>query len=507
MIKGSSIVLKERNHWQLTFSLPIAMLFMFIDFSSTKAQLATFWSEQKKIPVYEIYNNEQPPYLVVDQNHTVYAFNSQFFGEEDTSEAPKAVFYREWTPSNGWSYPNGIMADPDGSIDLLGVSNDESGKVHLIFQKDSQDIYYSQAFLANASDPQNWSAPILVGEKSSPLRSGIPSVAAISTDKIGQKIIIIYSGTQDGNGLYVTHSADYGNIWSDPYPIYLTGDDTMVVSPSLYLDHSGFFHAVWSTFDNKGFGGPGYYAKFDLNSGIWSDPMELDEPGIRTPSVIEYKGDLFIGYYHHRTNGRWWRRSTDGGKTWTDPVQLASQIVGTNGGVSFVIDSNDVLHAFFAGRTDADGNHGMWHLVWRGTIWSQPDPVVKGKDVTDREGGNGFDPTFARAIVSNGNMAFVTWGTDGGVGTNGAWYSYATLSAPELSNVPLPLPTPTLLHDNQLPATSASPPTLAQLPDSLKEQNDIFIKSPQIQLFIGIIPAIVLIIAFIVNVLYGRKKG
>jgi hypothetical protein len=42
--------------------------------------------------------------------------------------------------------------------------------------------------------------------------------------------------------------------------------------------------------------------------------------------------------------------------------------------------------------------------------------------------------------VSNGNLVFVAWGTDGAAGLNGAWYSYQRLNVPELPSISQPVP-------------------------------------------------------------------
>jgi len=504
------MVVSQKRHTSLIIIAVVASVIFLVFFNlvDANAQYSSYWSEQKKIPFYEIFNNEQPPYLIADNNHKVYAFNSQFVGDVDAIDSPKAVFYREWTLANGWTYPNDILADINGTIEVLGVSSDESDKVHLIFQNNSGEIYYTEAFLANASNPKNWSVPVTIAENSLTVRPGIPNIAAIANDADGKKLLVIYSGAQYGNGLYVTYSVDYGKTWSSPYPVYLTGDETMVVtSPSLYTGHSGFFHAVWSTFDDKGFGRPGFYAKFDLNVGKWTEPVELDAPGILSPSVIEYKGSVFISYHHSRTNGRWWRRSGDDGETWTSPVQLSPRHTGTNGGVSFVVDSNETLYAFFAQRTDEDGNHGMWQTIWGGATWSLPEAVVKGQAIVDVDGGNNFDPTFARAIVSNGNVVLVTWGTDGSVGTNGAWYSYKVLDSPELPSAPLstPLPEVSLVPQNEFSATSI-PTHTTGLPDNLKRQNETFVNSPNMQIFIGLISGAFLMVVLIIVVFHKRDR-
>ena len=66
----------------------------------------------------------------------------------------------------------------------------------------------------------------------------------------------------------------------------------MVTDPKLFVGELGLFHAVWTTFLEDGSAGPGYYASFDPQTISWSEPMELDTPGIRTPSVIETQGKI-----------------------------------------------------------------------------------------------------------------------------------------------------------------------------------------------------------------------
>jgi hypothetical protein len=282
----------------------------------------------------------------------------------------------------------------------------------------------------------------------------------------------------------------------------LTGDETIIVTdPALYFGASGMFHAVWATFLEDGAGGPGYYANFEPSKESWVDPIELDVPGIRTPSIIESDGNIFASYYHHNVNGNWWRKSSDGGKTWSSPEQISSQHKGTNGRVSFAIDSNNVLHAFFGERID-DNNHGMWHVTFTGTKWGNIEAVVRGPQRRERPGGNGFDPRSARAVIINGNISLVTWGTDGFAGTNGAWYSYERLNAPELPSVILERPT-AVPRNTSTPAAfsiilteSTSSPSEEMNP--VLEDSSQFKVNPQASIFIGIVPVLLLLTGIIV---------
>lgn len=512
-IFGKTISTGRGINWHLS-SLPIKILALvfFLSFSNVsqpKAQAAYFWSEQARIPEY-MDSTEEPPYLIADMNHVVHAFNSQPLNlDEDGS--PTAVFYRQWTIENGWTSPNDILFDPDGyNLNLLGVAYDSSGRIHLIIQKNG-DIFYTQNYLANANVAVSWPTPAYVAGNSAGFGPGFEIIGAIATNRDGNEITVIFSGRQNGNGLYFTSSSDGGNTWTVPYPIYLTGDESMIVTdPKLYVGESGLAHAAWATFLETGFGGPGYYANFDAQTKTWSEPMELDVPGIRTPAVIETQGNVFVSYYHSNVNGHWWRRSGDNGETWSLPEQVSSRHVGTNGALSFSLDGENVLHAFFGERIN-DQNHGIWHVTYTGATWTNPEAVVRGAQRRDKSGGNGFDPRSARSVIVNGNLALVAWGTDGFGGTNGAWFSYKRLTAPELPAVVLEAPT-------LIPASTPTvvvAPTVGDLAVTesvdangfdFQAEPPAFAQNPQTSIFIGVIPTLLLLIGTILIYFFFQHR-
>ena len=153
----------------------------------------------------------------------------------------------------------------------------------------------------------------------------------------------------------------------------------------------------------------------------------------------------------------------------------------------------------------------MWHSIWNGVTWKNPEPVVSGPQKRDVEGGDGFDPRSARAVISNGNVALVTWGTDGAAGSNGAWYSYERLNAPELSMVPLPLPSPLPQIDlTNIPATATDMLSADQQPTpalTMAEKSPSSYLSPQLSLLIGVVPVLLVLIGIIVVKALLRSKA
>jgi len=492
------IFTKSNLKIKLPLLIIIIMGLLLNNFTRSNAQQG-YWAAQRKIPHY-LDNTEEPPYLVADQNHTVHAFNSQPL-ELAEEKSPRAIFYRQWTMENGWTKPNDILYD-ESSLDtlLVGAVSDKTGVVHLVLQKSIGDLYYTRAFLPEASSPEAWTYPLLIARSSLPMRPGISNIGAIAVDSTGKNLLVVYSGTEYGDGLYYVLSTDQGITWTPPYPVFLAGEQGLIVAdPELILSESGSFHAVWTTLNDTGFGGPGYYSRFDSGINAWSDPMELDVPGIRTPSIVEHDSKLFVSYHHIVSNGNWWRNSNDSGQSWSYPNQVSPRHVGTNGGISFVVDSSNTLHGFFGERID-NNNHGMWHIVWTGSSWTNPEAVVKGRQIIDDTGDEGFDPRSARAAVSNGNVILVTWGTDGKAGLNGAWYSYKIFDTPELPTQSWEIPTApveqNILSENPS-ATSVVIENTPVLAEHLKNKQPGFLQNPHNSILIGAIPAVLLLVGII----------
>ena len=457
------------------------------------AQTANRWSSQAAVPNYPAFT-EEPPFIVADQNHTIHAFNSQPLEDGE----PDAIWYRTWTLEAGWSDPIDIIVADEDDAELLDLYVDRQYVVHLVFRV-ATNIYYTYAPLALAGRAPAWAMPVQLAERALP-----PFTASIIGDT-GSSLYVLYNGDLSGSGVYWVKSSDNGMNWTDPelaFPTY--GTDSVAAGLDTYFSTAGWLYAVWNVFDQRGVGIAGYYARLDVTSGVWTTPMELDQGsqalGIKFATVLEYDNSILLNYYNGVTNSNYWRRSQDDGETWSAPAPLSPRHVGTNGPVAYAVDSNHTLHLFFGQRID-DNNHGMWHTVWTGAGWAEPEAVVRGPQIRDAVGGNGFDPRSPKAVVVNGNLLFVTWGTDGAAGENGAWYAYTTLDTPELPAVPLPdasalvasrLPTPTPLPvvDTPTPEPTARPALTA----NQVGQTD----SAAIPLLVGLAPPLLLILGVFV---------
>jgi hypothetical protein len=388
---------------------------------------------------------------------------------------------------------------------MQGAFLDDAGVMHIVyFGGDDRDgdIFYSSAPVVSAANAHAWTKPVVIGDQAI-----TPDEAALVGDN-GANLYVIYAGTLVGHGVYFVHSADGGESWSEPLPVFLAYSQQLWPSVlELYRDNGGQLHALWSLGNTTGNSESVNYARFDPDSGQWSEPIELAEAiGIRevdTAKIIEFDGELFVIYHDDEPTTRHMLRSQDGGDTWSGPVRLFPH-VGSNGAASLVIDSKNTLHMFFGNRvglpyTNFGSVSGIWHSVWQRDGWSIPYDIIISAPQQAR-----LDPSFANAVVSQGNVTLVTWRQDPGViARNGVWSTYTSLDTPEL-----PLITP-IMNSSLVPSATATTvsvatpvPTLVSnsvLTDGQTENLRLVSESPSWPLFVGAIPVVAFVLLVVVR--------
>jgi hypothetical protein len=418
------------------------------------------WSPQQRVS--GLGENVSTPFLVADSNRTVHAFVSDWVGSPNPQ---LAVVYLQWTWEGGWTTPVDIILPQRGQARVKGAFLDDSGVMHLAFfggDDISGGIFYSRAQALEAGKARAWSQPIEVG-----FMAITPEEAVLVGDENGN-LFIVYSGNLEDRGLYSIVSSDGGDSWTEPIQIYATDNEYLWPSSlDTYVDHLGQFHLAWTVrTNNRTYNEGVFYSKMDTANLQWGEPIILaaltDGNLAWSISIIEHQSELLAIYHDDEPTTRFMRNSRDGGETWSQPARLFDQ-VGSNGAASLVVDGKGVLNMFFGNRIGSPSINGMWHSTWDGLRWSIPTPIVSGPRVVDRSGASGFDPSFARGVVSQGNTILVTWRTDPGAGPNGIFYSYTKLDTPETPITPLTTAALAEFLLNQTPT-----PTFEQTSESLR---------------------------------------
>ncbi len=422
-----------------------------------QAAVQTGWQTPEWIPGLVDDSPDQYPYFVTDPTGKVHVFHSQWV------EDHFVIVYSSWTVGVGWAEPVDILAANYGEARISGAFLDDVGMLNLIFwggEGQNADIYLSKAPLRNVMQSSAWSSPLRIGSNAIE-----PATTAVASDQNGF-IAVVYSGDEEGNGLYSVISTDYGATWTAAVPLFFaTNDSLWPTALQMILCGDGSLQAVWALGDETGNSRRIYHASLNANEMQWSSPTILAESidyEADTPSMIEYDDSLIVIYHNDFPTTRYMTRSFDAGKTWTAPTRLFEQ-VGSNGAAALVVDSSDTLHMFFGNRVGDPAIHGLWHSLWLGEGWSVPEAVVSGPQVLrGMNGEEGFDPAAAQAVISQGNLLLLVWRHDPLAGPYHIWFSYRYLDTPELptqavveqNNNPTVLPTRT---QSELPETTPVP--------------------------------------------------
>lgn len=463
-----------RRIHRVTAALLVCMAMWCADVAPASAQgvPSAGWYPVTTIPDYG--SETDPPLLIADQAGTVHAFAGQWVGDD---EPLMAITYNRWTRADGWTQPVDVLLSPiKTQARLLDVYLDDQGIFHLLFfggDETESYVFYAEAPAALAGEAGGWSMPEGI------VAATVPASAAIIGDG-AEGLTVLVTSSVEGHGVYELHSFDGGDSWSDPAPVALTYSEKLFpYAVTAARDARGLVHVVWQHVNISGQGRGIYYARYDTPAARWTDAVDLSadatiatDLGTMTPALIIHDGVLTVFY---NINGKIvMQRSSDRGRTWTQPQEIFARHLGVNGWLAPVIDSRDALHLFFGQRiTGRPDIHGMWHSVMHGNSWLEPAPVVSGPQVTDMQGDKAFDPYDARAVAVQGNILLVTWRSDPGLNGNGVWFAVQETDAPALEPVPLPTVSPTVTLRPAATRTPRNFSTASSLPVTVAARTDI----------------------------------
>jgi len=169
-----------------------------------------------------------------------------------------------------------------------------------------------------------WSEPQQL--TTDPADAHYPSIMQDSTGKIW---LVWARDEPDWVGLWYKTSSDGGANWSEEKRFGLCGQaNYRIFGTSLLQDSTGRIWVAWG-------GGPTssqdiFYITSDDGGTLWSCPQQLtDYPGDDcTPSLIEVPcGEVWIVFRSwglSYNDDIWYKKTSDGGATWSEPVQLTS---------------------------------------------------------------------------------------------------------------------------------------------------------------------------------------
>jgi uncharacterized cupin superfamily protein len=262
-----------------------------------------------------------------------------------------------WSAAQRLTWSSGVSSFP-------AIAIDSSNTIHVVWSDDApgnKEIYYRRS----TDGGTTWSAAKRLSWTSG--SSGSPAIAIDSTDTIH----LVWPDDTPGNWeIYYKRSTDGGTTWS---PVKrLTSNGGASWSPAIAIDSSDAIYIVW--FDDT----PGNYEIYTLRStdggATWNPAQRLtwtSGDSLDPVMAIDSKNSIHVVWYDSTPGNAeiYYKRSTDGGVTWSPVKRLTS-----NGGASWssaiAVDSNDAIHVVWF-----DNTPGNWEIYYKrsedgGATWS-----------------------------------------------------------------------------------------------------------------------------------------
>ncbi len=373
---------------------------------------------------------------------------------------------------DSWLPPVDIQATPiiQGMSSAIrnSITLDRYGDLIATFRMPTT-ICFSRAPLDQATSTRAWAPPHRL--------SGL-NVAyynEIQEDSTGRLHIVwseILAGTscEGCSEIYYRFSDDRGETWSPPRDLSRSPQQDSL-KPHLWSASDGWLYVTWQESEGLFVGG-GRPAGIGIarspdRGKTWLGPVVLTATvGSPQQAVLgeDGRGALMLIWRIAEGETVYFQRSTDHGETWSSPMPLPgfrarpwTQIPYDD--YDMAADSLGRLHFVGVGAVGAEGQVGVWHMVWDGTTWHGPFLVSANRNF----------PEWPRLAVSEGRRLHLVWferdpenmyNSDAGRYT--VWYSTALTDAPLVRRTPVPRPVPTPTPTRWIPSAPSPTPWVPQ---------------------------------------------
>ena len=436
------------------------------------------WSQPVKITDGQKEISE--PTIVADAMGIVHLFWAQPYKEQR-----HLIYYTRWD-GTAWTEIVDVIA-----MDLAGAPSaaiDKLGNLHLIWRGDGGRLFHSWAPYQSAGSARGWSQPSAFADAN--------MHAQITCDQEG-KLHIAFPGPES-SGLYYMVSWDSGLSWSVPIKVSPPSSESSSVDfVRLAVGLNGWIHVVWSEFQfPEGWPPVGVFYARSIDGGkTWSDIVQLGGPDYDQINValvnensihVAWNGMVGIG-------GRYHRGSSDGGQIWSEMVEVTPKgFGGTEGVPQLVVDALGTVHLL----TTHSGC--VWYSTWQDKYWSIPECISgeKDKDVN-------FIEEPALAVNLGNQLHAVFWNH-----RSQLWYTAKQTAAPNLSMPPPPMITINITKEVAptvyvQPTASNSPLQAIVLPE-LERNGSVTSTGPGRVIILSILPIVLIVAGIVLFRIRGR---
>jgi len=326
-----------------------------------------------------------------------------------TSDGKTHIFWREHfitpddpTPDVTWYIQideANVIHDPidirvDRGTEALRAAEDCFGDIHLLAYIEGQRLVDIAVPADRVSSAHAWMTGLFL-----PLDIIVPWHDLV-TDASGI-LHLVYPAHRDEKSevIYSYQSARYS--WGPPIPVFSSSSEEAPIWTKIAVDGRGRVHIVWAMgappdwYPPKGL----YYAQSTDGGETWSEPLQLAGEGAANPSIVTVGNDevhvVWGSSLAYSIVSHQW--SADGGKSWSPIEIIAERSGGLLGAPAVAVDSSGTLHVV----TTSEG--AAVYLTWKAGVWSSPLRIWE--DSVNEP----------RATISGGNRLHVIFTDDKGL--------------------------------------------------------------------------------------------
>jgi hypothetical protein len=298
------------------------------------------------------------------------------------------VAQADWTPARRLTWTSGYSENP-------AIAVDSSGNLHVVWSDTvgSHDLYYKKSTDGGAT----WTVTKRITWTSG--YSIYPTIAVDSSDNLH---LVWRDDTGGNNEIYYKKSTDGGVTWTTSQR--LTWTSGISWDPAIAISPSGNLHVVW--YDGTGGNNEIYYKKSTNGGAKWSASQRLTWTSgySEYPAVlVDSSGNVHVVWQAHiPVNSEiYYKRSTDGGATWT-PSQRLTWNSYYSGSPAIAVDSSGNLHVVWYDSATTNFEIHYRKSTDGGTTWTPSQRLTWTP---------GYSENPAIAVDSSGNL-HVVWDDD-----------------------------------------------------------------------------------------------
>jgi len=253
----------------------------------------------------------------------------------------------------------------------------------------------------------------MVTKKILPVDSQLSSSPDILLDDVDRIVIAYAVPVNEGRGIYLIQSTDFGETWSQPVRVFdaVSANVQMVDRPKIGLSGDGRLHMLFIGYSLQEGGRPvGLYYSESVDGGAtWSTSELISELDVRWSDIVYSDGVLYR--FWQEQDGAilndFYQISQDEGLTWTSPSNVVVQ--GDQKTEPIVsIDPNRRVHYVYLLKENDTNLEGENTLTLQDWMWDGQQWRVQGNDRSIKVKGNDFNLFTASGITSQGflNLSF-----------------------------------------------------------------------------------------------------